>query len=313
MHAVAVVIPTRNRPEKLQKLLSSIANSSVKPKQVVVVSSGVIVQSVIDLFMKSLSITYVHSQVAGQAAQKKLAIKMIDQEVEWCLFSDDDVLFDTEAIANALEIVEVHDHEEIIGVGFSLPPTSRVLEKSVMMQKLARLFLLDSKYPGRVLASGHASSYLHQKQITCTEWLNGVSMWRIGFARDYGKNIISTPYAACEDLIFSYPLSKIGKLIFVPSAKVEFQEGELSDFNSWNVFRSASIWRYYFVCKNQDLSIAAFLWSQFFRTLYLVSQTKQSRLKLSFLSLKLNFRIVFDALLGKDPRLMINSLLNENP
>lgn len=312
MQVVAVVIPTRNRPEKLQRLLSSLANSSVKPKQVVVVSSGMNVQRIIELFTKSLSITYVHSHVAGQVAQKKLAISMIDQDVEWCLFSDDDLFFDSEAIANALEIVNVHENKGIIGVGFRLPPTSRMQGKSAMAQKLSRLFLLDSSKPGRVLASGHASSYLQQNQITSTEWLNGVSMWQISFARDYGKDVISTQYAACEDLIFSYPLSKIGELIFAPNANVEFQGSELSDFNSWNVFQSASIWRYYFVCKNKDLSKAAYFWSQFFRTIYLMTQTKENKLRLCVLSGKLYFRLALNALLRKDPRLIINWLSNEN-
>lgn len=311
MQTIAVVIPTRNRPEKLHKVLTSIANSSVKPRQVVVVSSGENVQTIIDKFKESLSITYAHSHVVGQVAQKKLAISMINQDVDWCLFSDDDVIFDSEAIAKAFEIVNVHDNEEIIGVGFRLPSTSRIIEKSVVMQKLSRLFLLDSKKPGRVLASGHASSYLQQTETTRTEWLNGVSMWRIGFARDYGMNMISTPYAACEDLIFSYPLSKIGTLLFIPSANVEFQEGELSDFNSWKIFRSASIWRYYFVCKNKELSKAAFFWSQIFRTLYFISHSKENKIKVSLLAAKLNFRIATNALSCRDPLLTINWLSNE--
>jgi GT2 family glycosyltransferase len=156
---------------------------------------------------------------------------MIIPTTEWCLFLDDDLLLSPSAIDEAFDAVDSLTAGEVIGVGLSLPPTTRAYDANLLLRITASFFGIRANPPGRVFKSGHAASYLQEKRVVETQWLNGASLWRLEFLDTYGTDFPSTSYAACEDLIFSYPLSKLGKLIYAPNAKLQFQESELSNFD----------------------------------------------------------------------------------
>jgi len=85
MDTYAVLIPTRNRPDKIVNLLKSLSKSSIKPSQVVVVASGTDISEVLSAFKNSLPITYLYTQVTGQIAQKKLGVGLVSNNIDWCL------------------------------------------------------------------------------------------------------------------------------------------------------------------------------------------------------------------------------------
>ena len=170
------------------------------------------------------------------------------------------------------------------------------------------LLKLSSSQPGRVLESGHATSYLQETSVTETQWLNGASMWKLEHAKNYGIGLPSTPYAASEDLIFSYPLSKQGVLIYVPESKLRFQESQFSDFDSFEVLRAASYWRYYFSSKNQGLLFRWFFLSQIIRFLYAIKKAKVKRLGLLLELLRLHFHLVRSHFAGVSPNVLLNEL-----
>jgi GT2 family glycosyltransferase len=277
MSKIAVLIPTRNRPEKIAKLLDSLRSSTIKPNQIIVVASGADIKNHLKPFEDIFEITYQYTQIVGQIAQKRIGISLINEENNWCLFLDDDLTVDRRAIEFALEAVNSRFAPGVVGVGLSLPSTSRAQNASRITVRMGSLFGIHTNIPGKVLRNGHATSYLHLGEIVTTEWLNGASMWRKSVVDTYGLGIPSTRYAACEDLIFSYPLRKKGELIYAPKAKLHFQDVELSDFDSQFVFESASYWRYYFVCQN-GLSRISFFYSQFGRIIYIVLKTRNKKL-----------------------------------
>ena len=308
MESFSILIPTRNRPNELSMLLRSVQKSTRLPKQVVVIASGQNVAHILDEFSKSLEITYLHTEVTGQIAQKRLGVELVSKEVDWCLFLDDDLILGESALDLALSAARSYEKRDIVGIGLSLPPLSRVLNVSKVNKKLLGLFKLSSSRPGEVLSSGHATSYLQETSVTETQWLNGASMWKLEHAKNYGIDLPSTPYAACEDLIFSYPLSKQGTLIYVPESKLRFQESQLSDFDSLEVLRAASYWRYYFISKNQELSFRWFILSQIVRSLYAIRKAKIKRLGLSLGLLRLNVKLVRSHFAGVSPNVLLNEL-----
>jgi glycosyltransferase involved in cell wall biosynthesis len=87
-----VLIPTRNRRGEVESLLSSIEASSLKPSQVVLVSSGEDISDSVEKFIGKLDITYIHSEIAGQINQKRLGLSKIDPSMKWVVFLDDDLL-----------------------------------------------------------------------------------------------------------------------------------------------------------------------------------------------------------------------------
>lgn len=277
MSQIAVLIPTRNRPEKIAKLLDSLRSSTIKPNQIIIVASGEDIKNHLKPFEDSFEISYQYTQVVGQIAQKKIGISLINEESNWCLFLDDDLTVDCKAIEFALEAVNSRHAAGVVGVGFSLPTTSRAKNANPITLRMGSLFGINTNTPGKVLRNGHATSYLHLEEIKTTEWLNGASMWRKSVLYTYGLGIPSTRYAACEDLIFSYPLREKGELLYAPKARLHFQDVELSDYDSLIVFESASYWRYYFVCQN-GLSRISFFYGQFGRILFIVLRTRNGKL-----------------------------------
>lgn len=306
----AVLIPTRNRPEKVAKLLSSVASSNRKPLQVIIIASGDDIWPTIAQFSDSLPITYSYTTSRGQTAQKEIGISMINPRAEWCLFLDDDLLVTPNTIDNAFEAISSNIIGEVIGVGLSLPPTTRAGDVNFILRGTANFFGIKTNPPGRVFKNGHASSYLQEKEVIETQWLNGASLWKSECLDTYGKGFPSTSYAACEDLIFSYPLSKIGKLIYAPSANLQFQDNELSNFDGFSVMEAAAFWRFYFVSTNKELSKWSFAFSQIGRALFAIIRTKEHRFQFILGMIRIEIGIVSSILGEKDSKDLLNRLVN---
>jgi glycosyltransferase involved in cell wall biosynthesis len=306
----AILIPTRNRPEKVAKLLTSIQASSMKPKQIIIVASGEDISKVIEGFNGLLPISYAHTDSIGQIAQKKIGISMIIPTAEWCLFLDDDLLLAPNAIKNAFEAIDTVIVDHVIGVGLSLPSTTRAKDTNLFIRTTANFFGVRANPPGKVFKNGHATSYLQEESVTETQWLNGASLWKTEFLETYGHGLPSTSYAACEDLIFSYPLSKLGKLIYAPGAKLQFQISELSNFDSLSVIEAAAYWRFYFVSAHKELSIWSFAFSQIGRSLFAAIRTKDRKIQFALGLIKIEIRIIFSIIKKKDPKDLLNQLVN---
>jgi GT2 family glycosyltransferase len=308
VESFAILIPTHNRPRELTNLLRSIEKSTRLPAQVVIVASGLEVAHIVEEFSKSLEITYLYTIVKGQIAQKRIGMELVSKKVDWCVFLDDDLILQDSAIDLALSAARSYKKRDIIGIGLSLPPLSRALNISRVNKKLLEFFKLSSSRPGEVLSSGYATSYLQETSVVETQWLNGASIWRTKYARNYGMNIPSTPYAACEDLIFSYPLSKRGTLIYVPEARAMFQDNELSKFNSFRVMEAAALWRFYFVSKHKELSLGFFFLSHLIRTLYAMLNPQDPKLMLLNNLMALNWKLFQAIITKRDPRELLSEL-----
>jgi glycosyltransferase involved in cell wall biosynthesis len=295
-HKVGVLIPTRNRPQKVRKLLASLVKSSIQPTQVVVVSSGDEISEVLNEFSSLLNVKYEHSASYGQANQKKIGVNLLEQDLDWVAFLDDDLVVQPNCIENALRDVldfEILSDNTVTGVGLALPPTSRALNSNGVLRWIGRAFLISNAKPGVVSKNGHAASYLESRETLPTQWLNGASMWRRNSINFYGKDLVSTKYAACEDLIFSYSQFQGSNLIYSPNALITFQEDEVTNFESSLVFETAALWRLYFVMTNRGFSRTLFLYSQIGRTLFGVVRTDEYRLRFLWRGMVLWVRLVF--------------------
>ena len=85
----AVLIATRNRPQQLNTLLGSLSKSVDRISQVTIVSSGENISEIINNHRPYLPLTYFHSEISGQIAQKMKGIELISSKTDWVLFLDD--------------------------------------------------------------------------------------------------------------------------------------------------------------------------------------------------------------------------------
>ena len=88
----AVLIATRNRPQQLNTLLGSLSKSVDRISQVTIVSSGENISEIINNHRPYLPLTYFHSEISGQIAQKMKGIELISSKTDWVLFLDDDLV-----------------------------------------------------------------------------------------------------------------------------------------------------------------------------------------------------------------------------
>lgn len=309
MGTYAVLIPTRNRPDKIVNLLKSLSNSSIKPSQIVVVASGIDIGEVLSGFKNSLPITYLYTQSKGQIAQKKLGVALVSNHIDWCLFLDDDLEISPSAVEDALREADLYAQDDVVGIGFSLPTTTRIISVNPLIKSVAKLFRIDSNKPGSVAKNGHANSYLQEQSVIETKWLNGASMWRTPYIYTYGEGIPSTRYAACEDLIFSYPIGKLGKLLYVPTAKLSFQDPELSDFDGLDVMKAAAYWRFYFVSSYPEFSKWNFLFTQIGRSVFATLSCREMKSKKLTALFQIVIEIAFAILIRQDPKKLLTKLV----
>lgn len=306
-----VLIPTRNRRSEVELLLSSIETSSVKPSQVVLVSSGEDISNSVAKFVGKLDITYIHSEIAGQINQKRLGLSKIDPSVKWVVFLDDDLLVSRDTFERAFECIHQARGESqtrVAGVGFGLPATSRFNNHGRLSQIIAGIFGINNLPPGSVMSNGHATSYLEQQETSETKWLNGASMWRIEEISNYGSHGISSKYAACEDLIFSYPVGKKRTLLYCPNARIDFQLNEKTDFENPEVYISALYWRYFFILEHKEFSILKFNFAQIGRLLFGIKQNKGRRMKFISVGFPATYRVAKDSFYKRDPRKFLESI-----
>jgi glycosyltransferase involved in cell wall biosynthesis len=306
-----ILIPTRNRPREVEKLLTSIQASTIKPFQVIVVSSGEEIFDVVEKFAPDLEITYIHSKISGQINQKKLGISAINPRAKWVVFTDDDLLVFPDTFEQAFRCIygfSGNSGRELSGIGFGLPVTSRFNKGGKFSRRVARLFGINDQPAGYVLRNGHATSYLEQQSAIETTWLNGASMWRVDKTSSYGSHGISSSYAACEDLIFSYPVGKKNSLIYCPNAKLDFQVVEKTNFENPAIYIAALYWRYFFVLEHEEFSIFRFNIAQLGRLIFGIMQNSKDRIKFISKVVPATLRVAVDSTYKKEPRKFLESI-----
>lgn len=308
---IGILIPTRNRPDQISRLLESLSNSIYPTEQIVIVSSGTPIDEVLKRFKNQLNITHHHLSLPGQIRQKMYGLQLFNEEVDWVLFLDDDLVLAPKALFEAATFVEESKEKIPIGIGFNLP-SSKKDTSGLFKSNLAKMFGLKQGTLGKVLRNGHANSYLDSEESIKTDWLNGASMWRRDAIQFYKSEFLDAKYSAYEDVIFSYEAGKHGHLFFLPSCELDFQEEQVIDVTAREVFLSATYWRYFFVRTNQELSLIRFFWSQIGRSLDFTFNGHYSYLqkfKLGIWSTKLFARLMLDS----REKNIINTLKNRLP
>lgn len=304
----AVLIATRNRPEQLNTLLISLRRSTKRISQVIIVSSGIDVSGVVNSHQASIPINYFNSEISGQIAQKVKGIELIPSNTEWVMFLDDDVVIPEYSIDNLIDnYLTNSDYKDVAGFGLNLNNIELRRPRA-----LANLFLkivgLYSGTPGAILKSGHAEKYLGSKEAIYTQWLNGLSVWRYDLLKNYNPRFSRIDYAAYEDVLFSYRVSKQHKLLFANDVDAYSQTFEKFSSLSARQFKAAAYMRFLFVAENQELSKFLMLFAQIFRTLDFIISGDQSLSILNRLtySLRIYIDLVFSVFFRINPIQLLN-------
>lgn len=254
---LAVIVPTKDRPHKLRTLLDSLCAQTERCGRVIVIDGSDSARPVVDDYVIRVPIEYHVCRPPGQIGQRNMGISLVTNGTPLVASFDDDIVLESDAIAEMISFWN-HCDPATAGVSFNVineAPASRDIAR--------RIFLMTGPIPGRVLKSGAATSNSSVRSDVRAEWLcGGATVWRLDVLRDNLHVGRPVPWAIGEDVFFSYPLSKRYPLYVCAGARVRHEHVFDYRVKSPDRFygRTRTLSTFYFVQKNRDLSLLAFLW-----------------------------------------------------
>jgi len=222
MNSLCLIIPTKDRPDELERFLQSVLYQNVRPQQIIIVDGGDPgIRWLADKFPK-LPIDYLQVLPPGLTRQRNAGLRVVKAEIDLIAFLDDDIVLEPECLERMLEFWE-HAPENTGGAGFNIidmPPSDKP-------RWLERLFagFLKNRPTGALLKSGRNMPYCPAAVTAETEWLcGGATVWRSQIFREFNFDEWFASYGIVEDIDFSYRVSKLYKLFVVAEARLRHIE-----------------------------------------------------------------------------------------
>lgn len=257
---IAYVVPTKDRPKDLQKLLVSLAAQTVQPAQIVIVDGGD--QPIKDLVddYPGLPITYVREYPPGLARQRNAGMAALEVDITVAGYLDDDLELEPNATARMTSFWETAS-DSVGGAAFTI--INQPLRHGIF-GKVADFFLINGCDQGRVLGSGFATSILPQQRDMQTDWLyGGATLWRRNVIRAYQYDEWYIGHGFLEDLDFSYRVSRSHQLWVVADAKVWHWPHPIRIERNVSLGRQQVVNRIYFVRKLGGFKRLSVAWALF--------------------------------------------------
>ena len=121
---VAIICPTKDQPQKVERLLLNICNLKSMPGQVIIADGGQNLKPLVDQFAKSLNLTCLHCPEPGQVLQRNHARAHLSDDIRIVLHIDDDNTFEPDALSKLLEFWNLMSNSEsdrpLAGVSFNV-------------------------------------------------------------------------------------------------------------------------------------------------------------------------------------------------
>lgn len=259
---VAIICPSMDRPEKVRRLLDSVAASSILPGQVVIADGGDKLESAVNAYCDILPILYLHCPEPGQILQRNYARSKLAPQIKVVVHLDDDIVLSPTALQNGLmhwnELASETDKQV---AGMALNVTNHPLKRNSFFRTL---MFMQTEPRGKVWPSGFASPHVPASKDEFSEWLvGGAAFWSRSVLDQHPHPLsFQTRWAFCEDVLFSYPLSKTYRLAVCATAHVQHNDSYVNHPFAKRVFyaRTQVFMRHYLISLNSDLSMSAFLW-----------------------------------------------------
>jgi len=215
MHKFALVVPTKDRPDDLGKLLASLETQTCRPDQLIIVDgSKPDIRHVIDRFPQ-LRVDYVRVYPPSLSQQRNAGMLRLDPDITLAGYLDDDIVLEPTAIEAMLRFWSTAGID-IGGAAFNITNAAR--PNWILLKSLLRV---DSVQPGRMLSSGFPSTIGFQQEDLETEWLyGGATVWRREVIRQYTYDEWFLGTGFMEDVDFSFSVRKNYRLKVVAGARL---------------------------------------------------------------------------------------------
>src|SRR5882724_9720026 len=149
---LAIVVPTKDRPEKIRTLLDSLCRQTVRCGRIVIIDGGASVRDLILGYVDRLPIEHHVCSSPGQIRQRNIGIALLDAGTPLIACLDDDLVFETDAMERMVNFWNTCE-ADTAAVSFNVinvPPEPN--------SWVRRLFGIAGTEPGQVLSSGATTS-----------------------------------------------------------------------------------------------------------------------------------------------------------
>lgn len=248
-HRLAFVVPTKDRPDDLQRLLESLETQPVHPDQLVIVDGS---DDSIDHIVKrfpSLEIDYVRVYPPSLAKQRNAGMAQLRDDITHAGYLDDDIVFEEGAMEAMVAFWE-HADDDVGGARFNI-----IDEAHPHLVPLKRIFGLDAPQRGKVLRSGFQTAICKTDETFEVDWLSGgATVWRRDVVETYEYDEWFQGTGYLEDVDYSYRVGKDHRLFVVADAEVRHLMHPVRKDRLEHLGRWEAVNRMYFTRKHPELS-----------------------------------------------------------
>ncbi len=254
---LAIIIPTKDRPDKLNQLLKSISQQDIKSSQVIIIDGSIVSVAGVLKGFPNLEIDYIKA-IGSLTTKRNIGIKKLKDEITLVTFFDDDIILEKGSFKKMLDFW-LSTSENIAGASFNI--ISQSCRKPSLLEKV---FVVNTDIPGKILRSGFQTKFYSLDKTREVNWLfGGATVWRKWLFEKLQFDERFSDYGLFEDVDFSYRAGKKYKLFVVADAKaIHNSESEKID-DSFKFGKMQVENRLYFVKKNPELSIPLCYWALF--------------------------------------------------
>ena len=234
----SLIIPTKNRPYLLSKLLFQLKKLRIKFNEIIIVDSS---DKQFKNEVKYLSQKYkckMFTTKSSTSYQRNFGIKKKSKKSKYIMFLDDDIFFKKKAFANMDKALKANFkiNLNILGYGFNQVNNLKLSYLDIIKKSKFTSFLgLYSDKPGKVLRSGWQTKIVNLKTNLFTDLMHSAAIIIpiVNLKSRFDLNLGS--YSYLEDLDFSINMrkkNKSGKFLLVSSAQFNHPNNiDRIDFN----------------------------------------------------------------------------------
>ncbi len=254
---LAIILTAKKYNNILKKSLEAIYKQKVLPQQLIIV----LTEKVNFVVPKKIKSKIIYSKIKNQVYQRNIGLKFLNKNIEIILQLDDKMILEKNAIKFLLKEWKECDSNT---AGIAINPKNYIRPKTSLFHHLT---LTNSNIDGKILPSGFANGWSETKKNKEMNWLNGgMTSWKIKLVPQiYNRKFPILNWSVCEDLFFSYNVSKKYKLLLSSKskAKIILKKTKISIKESfYNGFIHARI-LHSFVLQNKNFSIFLFYYAIF--------------------------------------------------
>ena len=253
---LALLIPTKDRPEKIVCLLQSILEQNVACGRIIIVDGGISIREVVISFAAYLPVEYYVCNPPGQIRQRNMGVALLDDSTPLVGCLDDDIVLLPNALEKMLECWN-RSQPKTAGISFNI-----INMHPIQHNWFKGLIGLTGPQPGRVLKSGCNTPITCMSADTNVDWLcGGATVWKANILKKHNNREIQAKWAPLEDLIFSYPLGKLYPLMVCASSHVRHEHvyDRHKKVDYYYIGKTETLWKFYFVEMHFEISRVRFL------------------------------------------------------